>query len=126
MESDTASNQALFQPRPSRANSLWVIVLLVVLGVLFCEMSGSVRHNFNCCVSASADLIGADVLIDHEKVGTIKKEESGGLGGGAFRILLSPGHHLIEVKKPDYKDFSRDVEMKKELYLEANPARTSG
>jgi hypothetical protein len=126
LESDTTSKQALFQPRASRANNLWVIVLLVVLGVLYCEMSGSVRHNFNCCVSASADLIGADVLIDHEKVGTIKKEESGGLGGGAFRILLSPGHHLIEVKKPDFKDFSRDVEMKKELYLEANPARTSG
>ena len=126
MESESASKQVLFQPRPSRANSLWVIVLLVVLGVLYCEMSGSVRHNFNCCISASAELIGADVLIDHEKVGTIKKEETGGLGGGAFRILLSPGHHVIEVKKPDFKDFSREVDMKKELYLEANPARTSG
>ncbi len=71
-------------------------------------------------------MIGADVLIDHEKVGTIKKEETGGLGGGAFRILLSPGHHVIEVKKPDFKDFSRDVDMKKELYFEVNPARKSG
>jgi hypothetical protein len=126
LEAEAASKQVLFQPKPSRANSLWVLVFLTVLGVLFCEMSGSTRHNFNCCISASSELIGADVFIDHQKVGSIAKEEAGGLGGGAFRILLPSGHHLVEVKKPDYKDFSRDVDMKKELYIEANLSRTSG
>jgi len=121
LESATANKQILFQPKPSRANTLWVIILLLVLGVLFCEMSGSPRHNFNCCISANSELIGAAVFIDHQKVGSIVREDSGGLGGGAFRILLPSGHHFIEVKKADTSGFSKEVDMKKELYIEANP-----
>lgn len=126
MESDAAHNHVVFQPKQSRANKLWLLILIVVLVVLFFEMHGNSRSNYNCCISTDTDSIGAEVFIDHQKVGTIAKDESGGLGGGAYRCLLSSGHHLIEIKKPDYKTYSREVDMRKEQYIEADLEKTSG
>jgi hypothetical protein len=111
-------SQSLFQPRQSNANRIWIFTVLVVLTVLFFETRTKSSTAANFCISSNSEATGAEVFIDDTKVGTLAKEGAGGLGGSAFRGLLMPGHHKIEIKKPNSKTFSRDIEMKKELYLE--------
>ncbi|HEY9755436.1 MAG TPA: hypothetical protein V6C97_09755 [Oculatellaceae cyanobacterium] len=71
----------------------------------------------NVCISSTSDASGAEVLIDDTKVGVLARDEASGLGGSAFRCLLAPGHHKLEIKKAT-KSFTRDIDMRKELYLE--------
>lgn len=72
----------------------------------------------NVCISSTSDASGAEVFIDGTKVGVLAREEASGLGGSAFRCLLAPGHHRLKIKKANTKSFVRDIDMKKELYLE--------
>jgi hypothetical protein len=126
LESESAGKPAVFQPKQSRANKLWLCIIVVVLTVLFFEMHGNSTRKFNCCISTNSECVGADVLIDHQKVGTIAREEKGGLGGGAYRLMLGPGHHLLEIKKELFKPFSQEIDMHKEKYIEANVSKLAG
>jgi hypothetical protein len=93
---------------------------------LFLETRGHNAESFNCCISTNTEAIDASVFIDSKKVGIIAKEAQDGLGGGAYRCLLSPGRHLIEIKKPAFKEFSQTFEMRKEAYIEAHLSKSAG
>ena len=93
-------------------------MVAIVLAVLFFETRTKSSTASNFCISSSSEAAGAEVFIDDTRVGTLTKEDASGLGGTAFRGLLASGHHKLEIKQSNAKPFSRDIEMKKELYLE--------
>jgi hypothetical protein len=120
LQADTTNNNDTglsFQPKHSGANMLWFGLVAIVLLALFCETRQGSVGNANVCISSNDEGDGAEVFIDRLKIGMLTHDSSG-LGGTAFRFSLLPGRHLFVVKKPSYDDFSREIELRKELYLE--------
>lgn len=106
-----------FQPKVSRAAQIWIAVIVGVLIVLFLEMQGNQTRTLNFVVNTDADDVGAEVLIDNQKVGTISSSSVDGPGGGVFLGYLQQGKHQVEVRKEGFKPFSKEIDMHQEQYL---------
>ncbi len=106
-----------FQPKASRAAQIWIAVIVGVLVVLFLETRGNQTKTLNFVVNSDADDVGADVLVDNQKVGTISSSSVDGPGGGVFLGYLQQGKHQVEVRKEGFKTFSKEIDMHQEQYL---------
>lgn len=103
--------------KTSRATQLWLGVLGAVLAVLYLETNGPSHRGFNLFISTDSTSRGAQVVVDGQQVGTIDQPHSSGIGGGAFWGHLTRGKHTIELKKPGFTPFSKDIDMHGEEYL---------
>jgi len=106
-----------FQPRPSGASKIWLGIVAVVLCVLFLETQDAKQDQQNLIVSTDSDGVGAEVLIDNQKVGTVAAGDASGLGGGVFRGHLGSGAHDLIVQKNGYKPFNKLLNMKREAFV---------
>ncbi|MBS1952878.1 MAG: PEGA domain-containing protein [Cyanobacteria bacterium SZAS-4] len=106
-----------FQPKASRAAQIWIAVIVGVLIVLFLEMQGNQTKTLNFVVNTDADDVGAEVLVDNQKVGIISSSTVDGPGGGVFLGYLRQGKHQVEVRKEGFKPFSKEIDMHQEQYL---------
>ena len=97
--------------KPSRAKTLWVLVLVAVLFVLFFETRSANEPSLNVLVSGGSSLSGATVYIDGRKMGSLEKLTDSGLGGSAFWTSLPDGKYLIEVRKQGFRDFKRTIDL---------------
>ena len=106
-----------FQPKPSAAAKIWLGVVAVVLCVLFLETRNAKQIGQNLIVNTDTDGVGAEVLIDNQKVGTVQTGESPGLGGGVFRAYLGSGKHQLTVSKSGFRPFKEQLDMKREAFV---------
>ncbi|CAN5402782.1 hypothetical protein BH10CYA1_BH10CYA1_00620 [soil metagenome] len=106
-----------FQPKSSRAPQIWIAVVVGVLIVLFFETRGNHTKTLNFVVNTDADDVGAEVLIDNQKVGTISSSSADGPGGGVYLGYLQQGKHQVEVRKEGFKPFGKEIDMHQEQYL---------
>jgi hypothetical protein len=106
-----------FQPKPSAAAKIWLGVVAVVLCLLFLETRNPKQIGQNLIVNTDTDGVGAQVLIDNQKVGTVQAGESAGLGGGVFRSYLSAGKHELSVRKSGFRPFVAQLDMKREAFV---------
>jgi PEGA domain len=106
-----------FQPKASRAVQIWLAVVVGVLIVLFLETRGNQVRTLNFIVNADADDVGAEVLVDNQKAGTITASNAEGPGGGVYLGYLQPGKHVLEVRKEGFKPYSKEIDMHQEQYL---------
>ncbi len=104
-------------PKSSRAMVIWMGIVIAVLAVLWFETRHNVGHNFNLFLSGEADTVGSDVFVDGKKLGAMQASGNSGLGGGAFWTHVNDGPHLIEVRKPEFAPFSKEINMKREDYI---------
>ncbi len=86
-----------FQPRASRAAQIWIAVVVGVLFVLFLETQGNQTKTLNFVLNTDADDVGAEVLVDNQKVGNITSSTTDGPGGGVYLGYFEQGRHLLEV-----------------------------
>ena len=106
-----------FNPRPSQAVNLWWSLVAFVLITLFFE-TRSVHHNgINFLINTGVSAVGAQVLIDNNKVGEISISGDSGPGGGVFWGSFRPGSHLVELHKNGFRAFSEQVDMHQETYM---------
>jgi hypothetical protein len=106
-----------FEPRASRAAQIWIAVVVGVLFALFLETRGNQTRTLNFVVNSDADDVGAEVLVDNQKVGTISSSSAEGPGGGVYLGYLLQGKHHVEVRKDGYKPYSKEIDMHQEQYL---------
>jgi hypothetical protein len=107
-----------FVPKPSKATHLWLGILAAVLVVLFVETKGPESPNgSNLFISTAAAVKGATVLIDGAKLGVVGGPGDKGVGGGAFWGHLTRGKHTVELRKPGFQVFSKEIDMHGEEYL---------
>jgi hypothetical protein len=107
--------------RQSAANRSWLGILLFVLLVLFFETKGAEKSADNVIVTGDEETLGAQVFVDNEFVGTLAgpddQKNKTGLNGSVLLIRLKPGSHLLEVKKDNYKTFSKPIDVRLEEYI---------
>jgi len=115
-----------FAFKQSQATKIWLCMVGIVLAVLYLEMHGHAIETINYCVSTDIAGIGASVFVDHFHLGEIVKDDNSGLGGGAFRGRITNGKHLIEIKKPGYRDFCQEIDMEREQFMQVNLQKGSG
>ncbi len=106
-----------YQAKQSAANKIWCCVLIAVLAILFMQTRGGKLASYNLVIGADAQSIGAQVFLDGELVGTISQNLDSGSEGGIFWTQAANGPHLIEVKKPRYRTFSRRIDLDREAYI---------
>ena len=111
----TTSDQYL--PKRSQAPKLWLIVAALVLAVIFAETRTSGQCNSNLFLNGDSESVGGIVYVDGTSLGKITSANNSGLSGGAFWCHLSNGYHLLEIKKPGYKTFSKSLDFKRQDYL---------
>ncbi len=113
----TRSAHMVFTPKSSSATKWWLGILLLVLVALFLETR--TRHNAgsNFLVNTNNEAMGAEVIVDGQRLGTVGTAQNSGIGGGAFWGHLTRGRHVVELRKPGYLPFSKDVDMRGEAFL---------
>lgn len=111
------ANKITITPKSSRAMIIWLAVVITVLAVLWFETRDHSARNFNLFLSGEADTVGSEVFIDGKKLGQMVESGNSGLGGGAFWTHLNDGPHVIEVRKPEFATFSKQINMKREDYI---------
>lgn len=107
--------------RQSVANRSWLGVLLFVLAVLFFETMGSQKPADNVIINGDDEALGAQVFVDNKPIGSLvgadEDENKTGLNGSVLLTRLQPGSHLLEVKKENYKTFSKPLDVRLEEYI---------
>jgi hypothetical protein len=106
-----------FQPKPPVASKIWLGIIAVVLCALFFETRDPRQAGQNFIVNTDSDGVGAEVLIDNQKVGTVQSCEAAGLGGGVFRAYLGSGKHELTVRKNGFRTINQHLEMKREAFV---------
>lgn len=106
-----------FTPKPSYAVQMWFGILVVVLTALFLETRHPSDSGSNFLINSNPDGVGAEVIVDGQKLGTVGDAKKSGLGGGAFWAHLTRGKHIVELRKPGYVPYSKELEMHGEAYL---------
>lgn len=114
---DQEANAIAITPKSSRAVKIWIALVIVVLTVLWFETRHNVGHNFNLFLSGEADTVGSEVFVDGKRLGVMAASGNSGLGGGSFWAHVNDGPHLIEVRKPEFATFSKQINMKREDYI---------
>ncbi|HEY9676400.1 MAG TPA: PEGA domain-containing protein [Drouetiella sp.] len=74
-------------------------------------------NTYNFVVTTDSDDIGAEVIVDKQKIGAVSKSTADGPGGGVFMGYLPRGKHTVEVHKEGYKPYTREFDMLQEQYL---------
>jgi hypothetical protein len=105
------------EPKESKAALLWIAVLVGVLFVLFLETQGKHTQTLNFVVNTDPDDVGAEVLVDNQRLGAVENSTVDGPGGGVFIGYLPRGKHRVEVRKDGFKPYGRDIDMQQEQYL---------
>jgi hypothetical protein len=95
----------------------WFGILILVLVVLFLETRGEDYAGCNFFVSTDSDSEGAQVIVDGKKLGVVSGAHSAGIGGGAFWGYLTRGKHVIQLVKPAFEPFSKEIVVQGEAYL---------
>jgi hypothetical protein len=107
--------------RQSAANRSWLGLFFFVLSVLLFETSGPQKSVDNIVVNGDDEAVGAEVFVDNKLIGTLvgadDQKNKTGLNGSVLLARLKPGSHLLEVKKDNYKTFSRDIDVQPEVYI---------
>jgi len=106
-----------YLPKRSQAPRVWLLISVAVLALLFCQTRSSGQRNSNLFLSGDSDSVGALVFIDGSQLGKIKTANNSGLSGGAFWCHLDNGYHLLEIKKPGYKTFAKQLDFKRQDYV---------
>lgn len=114
--------------RRSKAARIWLAVVGSVLVVLFWQTRHPASTNYNLFLSGDSVAVGAEVWIDGQKAGQMEPSPGFGLSGAVFYAHLPNGHHRLEVRKPGFKRFRQEIEMKTEDYVsvELSPERKDG
>ena len=107
--------------RQSAAYRSWLGILFFVLAVLFFETRGSQKPVDNVIVNGDDETLGAQVFVDKKLIGTLQgaddQKNKTGLHGSVLLARLKPGSHLLEVKKDNYKTFSKPIDVQLEEYI---------
>jgi hypothetical protein len=127
MESEhpKVAHQTSFTLRQSQATKIWLCMVGIVLGLLYFEAQRQVVKTDNYCLSTNSEAVGAALTVDHLHVGDILKDGTG-LGGGIYRGQLTNGKHLIEIKKSGYRDFSQEIDIRREHFMPVNLQKVGG
>ena len=80
-------------------------------------MASQQQGGSNFFIGTDSQADGAEVIVDGKKLGTIASVRGSGIGGGAFWGHLTRGKHRVEVSKPGYKPFTKEIEMQGEEYM---------
>lgn len=104
-------------PKSSPAARWWLGILAVVLILLFLETKGTRDAGSNFLITTNQEAQGAEVIVDGQKLGVVGTSKSSGLGGGAFWAHLTRGKHTVELRKPEFEPFSKELEMHGEAYM---------
>jgi hypothetical protein len=108
----------------SPANRVWLGVFVIVTIVLFAQTRGPKEASYNLILEGNPESIGASVYLDGQNVGSLKNSTASGLEGAIYWGKAANGEHLLEVKKPNYKTFSKQFDMHCEEYLSVDLERT--
>jgi hypothetical protein len=121
MTEDKAENMQMLaesiNPKPARALYLWLAVICIVLAMLWFETRHKPSNINNLLLNGEAEAVGATVSIDGKNVGVMEPTNSTGVDGSAFWWHLRDGKHAIEVKKPGFDPFSKDINLKHQGYV---------
>jgi len=114
--------------KPAGATKLWLAVIVSVLVVLWWQTRSQTSASYNLFLNGDSSAIGADVSIDGTAAGKMSQSLSSGLGGAIFYAHLHDGHHVLEVKKPGYQTFRKEIDMQTKDYvgLELHPDKGEG
>src|SRR4029453_12918417 len=123
--SESAGKLEIKRPGATR---LWLAVIVSVLLVLGWETHSQTSASYNLFLNGDSSAVGADVSIDGTSAGKMSQSESSGLGGAIFYAQLNNGHHVLEVKKPGYRTFRKEIDMTTKDYVsvELHPEKGDG
>lgn len=111
-----ATADETFNPKASKAFTIWVGLVVVVLVTLFSQMRlGHASYNFFIEGGRSSE--GATVVIDGHPVGTMTAQDVNGIQITGLRVFLPDGEHSVEVSKPGYAKQESRLNLKGEEYL---------
>lgn len=109
----------------NKAPTLFLSLLVTVLGALFLETRGPLKRNTNFYLAGDSDVVGAEIFMDGSHKGKIKIASNSGLSGGVFHCHLSNGTHQLEIRKPGFKTVSLVLNFRGQDYLGINLERTN-
>lgn len=113
--------------KQSNASRVWLAVVTSVLLLLWWQTRNPTSSRFNFFLNGDSVAVGAAVLIDGKVVGRMTAPATSGLGGAAFYTDLTDGRHVVEVRKPGYKPFKKEIDMATKGYVsvELQPEKKS-
>jgi hypothetical protein len=103
--------------KKSQAIKVWCAVVLAVLTLMYFQTRNYRVPDYNLLIQGNADVVGGRVFIDGRERGVLAAADHADVGGAQFRDKLSPGRHLIEVRKSGFKPFKQTVSMRLEAFL---------
>jgi hypothetical protein len=103
--------------KQSNATKLWLAVVTSVLLLLWWQTRNPTSSRFNFFLNGDSVAVGAAVLIDGKMAGRMTAPANSGLGGAAFYTDLTDGRHVVEVRKPGYKSFRKEIDMQTKGYV---------
>ncbi len=106
-----------YAPKRSQAPRVWLFIAAAVLALLFAETRSTGQRNSNLFLNGDSESVGGVVFVDGAYLGMIKTANNSGLSGGAFWCHLNNGPHLLEVRKPGYKTFFKQLDFKRQDYV---------
>ncbi len=125
VETRESENAGQLLPKRSGATKLWLTVVVSVLVVLWWQTRSQLSAAYNLFLNGDSSAVGAEVSIDGMAKGKMSQPLNSGLGGAVFYAQLKNGHHVLEVKKPGYKTFRKEIDMKTKDYVgvDLNPEK---
>jgi hypothetical protein len=125
MNSKLTADLPEIKHRASRANRIWLVVYFVVLVLLWLETNHGGEKSYNLFLSGNSALAGARVTVDGQDAGTMDPSPGSVLGGAVFYGHVTNGTHKIQVSKQGSLQFSRDVDVHGEAYLDVDLKHSS-
>ncbi|HEY9869334.1 MAG TPA: PEGA domain-containing protein [Candidatus Obscuribacterales bacterium] len=103
--------------KQSNATRVWLAVVMSVLLLIWWQTRNPTSSRFNFFLNGDSVAVGAAVLIDGTVAGRMTAPPNSGLGGAAFYTDLADGRHVVEVRKPGYKSFRKEIDMQTKGYV---------
>lgn len=125
-ESKGNENAGQLLVKRSNATKLWLGIVMSVLVVLWWQTHNQPSTGYNVFLNGDSQAVGAEVAIDGTTSGTMSRSQNSGLGGAIFYARLPNGHHLVEVKKPGYKTFRKEIDLRTKDYVSVELVSENG
>ncbi|MCA9803004.1 MAG: hypothetical protein KC777_13625 [Cyanobacteria bacterium HKST-UBA02] len=104
--------------KQSRAVRIWLLIIAAVLLLLFLETSGAGQKGANVALTTSREAVGAAVIVDGRKEGTVEDGRSWGVDGGIAVLELGSGNHKLELKKDERLILEKTISIDNREYID--------
>jgi hypothetical protein len=107
---------ARVQPKESWAIRVWLVVVALVLVTLWVQTK-SAPTVYNFLIEADREAVGATIALDGNAIGTIDEISENGIRLYAYRGRIIDGNHSVQVSKPGFKAFQKNIDFSGVHYL---------